>query len=79
MKIYGVEIPFSLTVSEQERSFRQPFNQFGITPTYKWAKAHLGYSNLTWSPFTWSGQTVLGGGVELNPGKFRFGMRYMAD
>lgn len=76
LKLYGIEIPFSLTISEQERSFRQPFNQFGITPTYKWAKAHLGYSNLTWSPFTWSGQTVLGGGLELNPGKFRFGILY---
>lgn len=73
LKLYGVEIPFSFTVSEQERSFRQPFNQFCISPTYKWAKAHLGYTNLTWSPFTWSGQTAMGAGVELNPGKFRFG------
>ena len=76
LKLYGVEIPFSFTVSEQERSFRQPFNQFCISPTYKWAKAHLGYTNLTWSPFTWSGQTAMGAGVELNPGKFRFGALY---
>lgn len=76
LKIYGVEIPFSFTVSEQERSFRQPFNQFCISPSYKWAKAHLGYTNLTWSPFTWSGQTAMGAGVEINPGKFRFGVLY---
>ena len=76
LKLYGIEIPFSLTVSEQERSFRQPFNQFCISPTYKWAKAHLGYTNLTWSPFTWAGQTAMGVGVELNPGKFRFGALY---
>ncbi|RTY91380.1 hypothetical protein [Flavobacterium sp. GT3R68] len=76
LKLYGVEIPFSFTVSEQERSFRQPFNQFCISPTYKWAKAHLGYTNLTWSPFTWSGQTALGAAVELNPGKLRFGLLY---
>lgn len=75
-KIYGVDIPFSLTVSEQERSFRQPFNQFLISPSYKWAKLHLGYTNLTWSPFTWAGQTAFGAGVELNPKKFRFGFLY---
>ncbi|HOZ76236.1 MAG TPA: hypothetical protein PLS51_07360 [Flavobacterium sp.] len=75
-KIYGIEIPFSFTVSEQERSFRQPFNQFCVSPSYKWAKAHLGYTNLTWSPFTWAGQTALGAGIELSPGKFRFGFLY---
>lgn len=75
-KIYGVEIPFSFTVSEQERSFRQPFNQFCISPSYKWIRAQLGYTNFTWSPFTWAGQTALGAGVELNPGKFRFGFLY---
>jgi len=76
LKLYGVEIPFSLIVSEQERSFRQPFNQFGISPSYKWAKLHLGYTNLTWSPLSWAGQTCFGAGVELNPGKFRFGALY---
>lgn len=76
IKIYGVEIPLSFTVSEQERSFRQPFNQFCISPSYKWVKAHIGYTNLTWSPFTWSGQTAMGAAIELNPGKFRFGMLY---
>ena len=75
-KIYGIDIPFSLTISEQERSFRQPFNQFLISPSYKWAKLHLGYTNLTWSPFTWAGQTAFGVGVELNPKKFRFGFLY---
>lgn len=76
IKLYGIDIPFSFTVSEQERSFRQPFNQFCISPSYKWAKAYIGYTNLTWSPFTWSGQTAFGVGVELNPKKFRFGLLY---
>lgn len=75
-KIYGIDVPFSLTVSEQERSFRQPFNQFLISPSYKWAKVHLGYTNLNWSPFTWSGQTAFGAAVELNPNKIRFGFLY---
>ena len=76
IKIYGIDIPFNFTVSEQERSFRQPFNQFSITPSYKWAKLYLGYTNVVWSPFTWAGQTALGAGVDLNPGKFRFGFLY---
>lgn len=76
LKIYGVEIPFSFIVSEQERDFRQPFNQFGIAPKYKWIQGYLGYSNIQWSPFTWGGQTILGAGVELNPNKMRFGFLY---
>jgi hypothetical protein len=75
-RIYGIDIPFNFTVSEQERSFRQPFNQFSITPSYKWVKLHFGYTNIMWSPFTWAGQTALGAGVELSPGKFRFGFLY---
>lgn len=76
LRIYGIDIPFNFTVSEQERSFRQPFNQFAITPSYQWVKLHLGYTNITWSPFTWAGQTALGAGMELSPGKFRFGFLY---
>ena len=76
LKIYGIDVPFQFTISEQERSFRQPFNQFSITPSYKWAKLYLGYTNITWSPFTWAGQTTLGAGIELNPNKFRFGFLY---
>ena len=74
--LYGIDIPFNFTISEQERSNRQPFNQFSITPSYKWAKLYLGYTNITWSPFTWAGQTALGAGIELNPSKFRFGFLY---
>ena len=66
-------IPLSFTYSEQERSFSQPFNQFGIAPTYKWIKAYIGYQNITWSKFSLAGHQLLGGGVELTPGKFRIG------
>ncbi|MBK8343288.1 MAG: hypothetical protein IPL12_08230 [Bacteroidetes bacterium] len=63
-------------LSEQERSFRQPFNQFGASPQYKWITVHAGYRNITFSPYTLAGHSFLGGGVELNPGKFRFGAIY---
>ena len=75
-KIYGIDLPFSFVLSEQDRSFQQPFNQFGIHPTYKWIKLHAGYSSLTFSPYTLGGATFLGGGVELTPGLLRFGAVY---
>ncbi len=71
--VYGISIPLYFTYSEQERSFRQPFNQFGMSPTYKWATLHAGYRNLTFSPYTLAGHTMLGAGAEVNPGKLRLG------
>lgn len=69
-------LPFSFTYSEQDRGFSQPFNQFGLTPSYKWAKAYLGYNSLNWNEFVLSGAQFLGVGVELNPGKLRVGAMY---
>jgi hypothetical protein len=76
ISIYGVTLPFSFTLSEQQRDFRQPFNQFGVSPHYKWITAHVGYRNVLFSPFTLGGHTIAGGGVELTPGKLRFGFMY---
>ncbi|NBA87814.1 hypothetical protein GVN16_18740 [Emticicia sp. CRIBPO] len=73
VSLYGIAIPLSFTYSEQDRSFRQPFNQFGMSPTYKWATAHVGFRNVSFLPYTLAGYTMLGAGVELNPKKFRFG------
>ncbi|MCE7042536.1 outer membrane beta-barrel family protein [Dyadobacter sp. CY312] len=72
--LYGIRIPISFTFTEQERSFSQPFNQFGLSPTYKWITVHGGYRNISFSPYTLAGHTMLGGGVELSPGKLRFGL-----
>ncbi|WP_439558607.1 hypothetical protein [Dyadobacter sp.] len=72
----GVSLPFSAVLGNQGASFRQPFNQFGVSPTYKWATIHAGYRNVSFSPFTLAGHTFLGGGVELNPGMLRFGAVY---
>jgi len=76
ISLFGISFPFSFTVSEQERDFNQPFNQYGVSPTYKWVKLHLGYSNVQFSPYTLGGHSILGAGVELNPGKLRFGFIY---
>lgn len=76
LTLYGVSFPFSVVVSDQQRSFRQPFNQYGVSPYYKWAKLHLGWRNLNFSPFTLAGHAFLGTGIELTPGKWRFGAMY---
>ncbi len=73
ISVYGIEIPFSFMLSEQQRDFRQPFNQFGLSPKYKWVTAHLGHRNIKWSDFSLAGHNFFGGGFELTPGNFRIG------
>ncbi len=74
--IEGVQLPFMVVLSDQQRSFQQPFNQFGMSPYYKWVKVHLGYRDVSFSKFTLAGYRTFMAGVELNPGKFRFGFIY---
>lgn len=75
--VYGFELPFSFTLGQQIRDVRYPtFNQFGVSPTWKWVKIHAGWRNMEFSPYTLAGHTFLGGGVELTPGKFRFAALY---
>ena len=69
--LYSIDIPISFIFSEQEREFRQPFNQFGLSPGYKWLRLHLGYRSMHFSEYTLAGVTFLGGGLELTPGSFR--------
>ena len=76
ISIYGFQVPVSFIIGKQQSSFAQPFNQFGLSPTYKWVTLHAGYRNLVFSPYTLAGHTFLGGGVELNPGKWRFAAIY---
>jgi hypothetical protein len=65
-----IYLPFSATFNQQERSFTQPFNQYGVSPKYKWITAHLGYRSLTFSEYSLSGNQFLGVGLELAPEKF---------
>ncbi|MBW7866980.1 MAG: autotransporter outer membrane beta-barrel domain-containing protein [Brumimicrobium sp.] len=73
MKIYGIELPFSFSISQFSKSYSQPFTQFGLSPTYKWVTLHLGYRSMTFSRLIFDGQNFLGGGIELKPKWFRFG------
>jgi hypothetical protein len=76
LSIYGVTLPFYFSFSQKNQDYRQPFNQFGLSPYYKWLKLHLGYRNISFSDFTLSNHTFLGAGVEAEPGIFRFGFVY---
>ncbi|MDP4151326.1 MAG: hypothetical protein Q8927_19010 [Bacteroidota bacterium] len=74
--IYNFSLPFSFVVNQYSRSYTTPFAQFGISPTYKWIKLHLGYRSINFSPLTFAGQSFKGAGIELTPGIFRFAAFY---
>lgn len=74
--IYGVQLPFNFFFSDQAQGIQQPFTQFGVAPSWKWIKGYVGYSNMYFCPTVMWGKTFLGAGVELHPGRFRFGAMY---
>ncbi|RTE54643.1 TonB-dependent receptor [Arenibacter aquaticus] len=72
-------IPLSFTYSNQDFAFPNPFkfNRLSLHPSYKWATAHIGDVNMTFSPYTLSGHQFSGAGFDLNPeGKFKISAMY---
>lgn len=69
-------IPLKILTGNLRSPLRQSFDRVGLTPQYKWAKAHIGYSTVHFSPLVLSRNYFLGGGIELNPSLFRFGFIY---
>ncbi|MFM9836897.1 MAG: hypothetical protein ACKVOQ_01465 [Cyclobacteriaceae bacterium] len=69
LNYWKITAPFSFNLSQQDQTFRypQPFNQFGISPNYKFVTLHLGYRSLNFSEFTLAGTIFLGAGVEVVP------------
>jgi len=51
---------------------RQPFNQVGIAPEWRWGRAYAGSFSDTYSPLTWDGVRMRGAGFNINPGPVRF-------
>jgi hypothetical protein len=64
---YGWSVPLSFSYSNREHSFTQPFNQYGLSPTYKWITMHLGYRSLNFSNYSYAGILFKGAGIELSP------------
>lgn len=76
LSVYGWTLPFSFTVSQKQQDFRQPFNEFGVSPYYKWLKVHLGFRSLSFSQYTLNNHIFRGVGLEAKPGKWRLGAMY---
>jgi len=73
----GITAPFSLAFSDANRQFNLPSYTFtGISPTYKWARLHLGDRNIDFSKYTLNAINFRGVGLELQPGRFYFGSMY---
>jgi hypothetical protein len=66
--LYGWNVPLSFSLSNQNVSFQQPFNQYSLHPTYKWITGHIGYTSMNFSPYTLSGHLFNGVGIEATPG-----------
>jgi hypothetical protein len=72
INIGQLALPFSVTFNQQEIKFvrPQPFNQFGVSPKYKWITVHAGYRTLQFSELTLAGNMFLGTGIELQPDNY---------
>jgi hypothetical protein len=72
-----IVLPFEVYLSSGERGFRQPFNQFGVSPRlFGWLTLHAGYYSARLSELTFGDTRLLGGGIEMSPGAFRFSALY---
>ncbi len=67
---------FNYQQSQFDYQVSNPYQRFGVTPSYKWFKLHLGWCSLDYSPYVLSGRTFFGGGFELKPGRFYFSSFY---
>jgi hypothetical protein len=76
--LYGWSCPVSFSLSNQGVSYQQPFNQYSLHPTYKAFTGHVGYISMSYSPYTVSGHTFLGGAVDVAPAdsKWKFSGLY---
>lgn len=65
--LYGLSVPLSFVWSNYQWTYTQPFNQFTLSPSYKWVTLHLGYSSMSFSPYSLNGHTFAGVGVDVTP------------
>lgn len=73
----ALDVPVSFRYSDQEFSFSRPsFQSFGLSPSYKWITVHGGYRSFQLSRYLLSGINMVGGGLDLKPGIFRFSAYY---
>ena len=72
-----ISLPFEVYISNTDRGYQQPFNQFGVSPhLWNWLTLHAGYFSSQISDLTFGDSRLLGGGIDLTPGQFRFSFLY---
>lgn len=76
LDIKGVTMPFNVIYSNQVFTYQQPFNQFGIAPTFKFGTIYLGNSSVRFSNYTLAGQRFGGVGADLQIKWLRLGGIY---
>lgn len=76
LDIKGVSMPFNVIYSNQVFTYQQPFNQFGISPTFKYGTLYLGNSSVRFSNYTLAGQRFGGVGGDLQFKWLRIGGIY---
>lgn len=66
-----VQAPFSFVWSQQNKSFvqPQPFNRFGLSPSYRDITLHLGHRSMNFSDYTLAGNIFFGVGLEYESSK----------
>lgn len=73
LSIYkSFSISANIILSTEGSSKRQNINQIDFNPKWGWGNAHLGDFNESYSSLTLNGIRIRGGGLTLNPAKFRF-------
>lgn len=74
----SIPVSFTYTNNQLTSTVTYPFNRFALTPSWRWIRLHIGYSQLTFSPYTMAGHDFMGGGVELTPDEmpWRFAAYY---
>lgn len=73
--VVNVPMSFAYTNNTLTKEGALPFNRFSIAPSYKWVKLYLGYSSMTFSPYTLAGREIFGSGAELT---FENGLKFSA-
>jgi hypothetical protein len=68
-----MRIPVSALISNDQVAFRQNINHVAVAPKWNWAGITAGNFSPQFSPFTIQDATVLGGGFDLAPNKWKLG------
>jgi hypothetical protein len=68
-----MRIPVSALVSNDQVAFRQNINQVAVAPRWNWAGLTVGNVSPQYSPFTLQDASILGGGFDLAPNKWKVG------